>query len=83
MPLGTVPLVIIIIIPFPYRGNGILKLYGFVYTIIIPFPHKGNGILILCGFIFPIIIVVVAVNLFLAQFSRYLNETWWAHWSWA
>ena len=60
MLLGTVSLVIIII-PFPQKGNGILFLCGFIFAIIIPFPQKGNGILFLCGFMFPIIIVVVVV----------------------
>ena len=35
VPLGTVPLVIIIIIPFPQKGNGILFLCGFIFAIII------------------------------------------------
>ena len=31
----------ILIIPFPYRGNGIL-LYGFVYTIIMVVANRGH-----------------------------------------
>ena len=58
VPLGTV----LLVIPFPQKGNGILFLCGFIFAIIIiPFPQKGNGILLLCGFIFPIIIIGVVV----------------------
>ena len=74
------------------EGMGFTVPHGTV-PLVIPFPQKGNGILFLCGFIFAIIIfgvvvvvvVVVVVKQwsYFAHFSRYLNETWWAHGSWA
>ena len=50
-----------------------------MYTIIIiPFPSvEGNGILKLHGFVYTIIVVVVVrQGVYLAHFSRYLDETW-------
>ena len=70
-------------------GMGFTVPHGTV-PLVIPFPQKGNGILFLCGFIFAIIIIIGVVVVVVvrqwsnfAHFSRYLNETWWAHGPWA